>query len=38
MASAVRKIFRECGTDLPSKLSIPNEKAMSVAVGIAHPA
>ena len=36
-ANAVRNIFRLNGTRLPSKLSTPNEKAMSVAIGIAIP-
>jgi hypothetical protein len=36
-AKAVRKIFRLNGTRLPSRLSTPNEKAMSVAIGIAIP-
>lgn len=37
IARAVRKIFSENGTLLPSKVSTPSENAMSVAVGIAQP-
>ena len=37
IARAVQKIFKDTGTLLPSKDRTPNEKAMSVADGIAHP-
>ena len=37
MASAVKNIFNEKGTDLPTIARTPNENAMSVAVGMAHP-
>ena len=36
-AKAVRKIFRLRGTRFPSKLNTPNEKAISVAIGMASP-
>ncbi len=38
IAKAVRKIFKLIGTLFPNKLNTPNEKAMSVAIGIANPA
>ena len=34
-ANAVRKIFRLMGTRLPNRLSMPSEKAISVAIGMA---
>ena len=37
IASAIRNIFKETGTLLPSSERIPSAKAISVAVGIAHP-
>ena len=37
IASAVKKIFKEIGTLRPKRLRTPNEKAISVAEGIAHP-
>ena len=37
IAKAVKKIFNEIGTLDPSRESIPNEKAISVADGIAQP-
>ena len=37
IASAVRKTFNDKGTLLPRRDKTPNEKAMSVAEGIAHP-
>ena len=36
-ASVVRNTFSPIGTLLPSMASTPSEKAMSVAIGIAHP-
>ena len=38
MASAVRKIVSDTGTPLPRIASMPNAKAMSVAIGIPIPA
>ena len=37
MAKAVKKTFKETGTLFPSKDKTPNEKAISVAEGIAQP-
>ena len=37
IAKAVRNIFKQIGTLDPSNDNIPNEKAISVADGIAHP-
>jgi hypothetical protein len=37
MASAVRNILSEAGMRDPSIANTPNEKAMSVAVGMAQP-
>ena len=37
IASAVKKIFNEIGTLDPRRDKIPNEKAISVADGIAQP-
>ena len=37
IASAVKNIFNEKGTDLPNIAKTPSEKAISVAVGMAHP-
>ena len=37
IARAVRKTLRETGTLFPNKDSTPNENAISVAEGIAHP-
>ncbi|MDF2598949.1 MAG: hypothetical protein K0Q54_1772 [Methylobacterium brachiatum] len=37
MATALRKIFSETGTRLPSSARTPSAKAMSVAAGIAQP-
>ena len=37
MASAVKKIFNDIGTLDPRSDKIPNEKAISVAEGIAQP-
>ena len=37
IANALRNIFKELGTLLPSKEMIANEKAISVAIGIAQP-
>ena len=37
IANAVRKTFKERGTLFPNKDNTPNEKAISVADGIAHP-
>ena len=37
IASAVRKTLRDKGTLFPSNDKTPNEKAISVADGIAHP-
>ena len=37
IASAVKNTFREIGTLEPSNDKIPNEKAISVAEGIAQP-
>ena len=37
IASAVKKIFKEMGTLDPRRDKIPNEKAISVADGIAQP-
>ena len=37
IAKAVKNIFNDIGTLEPSKESIPNEKAISVAEGIAQP-
>ena len=36
IANAVKKTFNDIGTLEPNKDNIPNEKAMSVADGIAH--
>ena len=38
MATAVRKIFSPSGTRLPSSDMMPSAKAMSVAMGMPHPA
>ena len=37
IAKAIKNILREVGTRLPNKDKTPSAKAMSVAVGIAHP-
>ena len=37
IASAVKKTLSEIGTLLPNKDNTPNEKAISVAEGIAQP-
>ena len=37
IANEVRKTFKLAGTRDPNKERIPNAKAISVAVGIAHP-
>ena len=37
IAKAVKKTFKEIGTLDPNKDKTPNEKAMSVAEGIAQP-
>lgn len=37
MASAVRNTLKEWGIAFPKRLKIPNENAISVAVGIAQP-
>ena len=37
IARAVKKTFRDSGTLFPNNESTPNEKAISVAEGIAHP-
>ena len=37
IATAVRKTFSEAGTRLPSSMTMPIAKAMSVAAGIAQP-
>ncbi len=37
MANAVKNIFNEKGTALPTIAKTPSEKAISVAVGMAHP-
>ena len=36
-ARVVKKIFKDNGTRLPSIDSTPNEKAISVAIGMADP-
>ena len=38
MANAIKNIFKLVGTLFPNKEAIPKEKAISVAVGIPHPA
>ena len=37
MARAVKKTFKETGTLFPNRDKTPNENAISVAEGIAHP-
>ena len=37
IAKAVKKTFKDIGTLFPNSDNTPNEKAMSVADGIAHP-
>jgi hypothetical protein len=37
MATAVKKIFSEGGTRLPSSTRMPSANAISVAAGIAQP-
>ena len=37
IANAVKNTLRDKGTLLPNKDKTPNENAISVAVGIAHP-
>ena len=37
IAKAVRNTFKDIGTLEPNSDNTPNEKAMSVAEGIAHP-
>ncbi|MNR29474.1 hypothetical protein D3C85_1468640 [compost metagenome] len=37
IAKAAKKIFKDAGTCLPSKATIANAKAISVAIGIPHP-
>ncbi len=37
IASAVRKTFNASGARAPNSANTPSEKAMSVAVGMAHP-
>ena len=37
IASAVKKTFKDNGTLLPKSDNTPNENAISVAEGIAHP-
>ena len=37
MARAVRKTFNDSGILFPNKDKTPNEKAISVADGMAHP-
>ena len=37
IAKAVKKTFNEIGTLFPKRDKTPNEKAISVAEGIAHP-
>ena len=37
IARAVKKTFKDNGTLFPNKDRTPNENAMSVAEGIAHP-
>ena len=37
MANAVKKIFKEVGTDLPARERMPSAKAMSVAMGMPNP-
>ena len=37
IASAVKKTYKDKGTLFPSNDNTPNEKAISVAEGIAHP-
>ena len=37
IANAARKIFSDAGTRFPNSDSTPSAKAISVAVGMAHP-
>ena len=37
IAKAVKKTFKDKGTLFPNKDNTPNEKAISVADGMAHP-